>query len=61
MKRKAEVVVEDADITACYFRRLVDEGVPTMAAISITGSYIQSLIIAERADEDPSEPWQKDT
>lgn len=53
-----EKILAHADLTACYFRALVDKGVPMVAAIQLTSSYVSSCQIVENSNQPPREPWQ---
>lgn len=57
---KTEQVIADAEVAACFFRALIDKGVPTFAAVSITSSYLSGKMISDRSGEKPKEPWEGD-
>jgi len=57
---KRNQIIADAEVTALYFRQLIAEGVPSMAAMSLTSSYVSGLIIARAHEEKPREPWEGD-
>jgi hypothetical protein len=54
-----EQIIEDAEIAAAYLRSLIEKGVPMMAAVSLTSSYISSFAIRDLGDDPPKEPWQE--
>lgn len=54
-----EKVLEHAEITACYFRSLIDKGLSPNQAISLTCSYIQYVVLTDQPK--PPEPWEKPT
>lgn len=55
---KAEKVLADAEIAACYLRALLDKGVPMIAAVQLTSSYCSALLISEKGDDKPKPPWE---
>ena len=52
-----EKVVNDATMAAVYFRTLVAEQVPVIAAVSLTSAYIGASRIADNSERPPTEPW----
>lgn len=56
---KTEQILADAEVAACYLRALTDRGVPMMAAVSLTCSYVSSKQIVDRGSDSPREPWQE--
>ncbi len=59
MSDKTKKVADDATLAAVYFRTLVAEQVPVLAAIQLTSAYISAGRIAEQGDKPPREPWQE--
>lgn len=57
-KITVERVVEHAELAACYFRALAEKGVPAMAAVNLTGSYVGAVVITQASGENPQEPWE---
>ena len=57
--QKTEDVIAQASAAALFFRRLIDEGVPVQAAISMAGQYVVGQVMTERLHEKPSEPWEE--
>lgn len=55
-----EKIIADAEIAACYFRALCDKGVPAMAAVSLTSSYVSAHQLSRSANEEPRKPWEPD-
>lgn len=55
---KTERVLEHAEVTAVFFRALVDRGVPVAPAAQLTASYVSTVVITEASGEKPREPWQ---
>lgn len=55
---KTEKILADAEIAATFLRALIDKGVPMMAAVSLTSSYITSHAITEASKDKPREPWE---
>ena len=53
---KAEDVMEWAEVTALFFRRLVGEGIPADAAVKMTCAFVSSLVLVPDVEE-PTEPW----
>jgi len=60
MSLTVERILADAEIAATYFRALCDKGVPAMAAVSLTSSYVSGHIISRGANEEPRKPWEPD-
>lgn len=56
---KAEKILADAEVAACYLRALVDKGVPMMAAVNLTCSYVSSYQITQASKDEPREPWRE--
>ncbi len=54
-----EKVLEDAEIAATYLRALIDKGVPMVAAVSLTSSYVQAHQITESQKSEPKKPWEE--
>lgn len=52
-------VLEDAEVAAVYLRALIEKGVPMMAAVSLTSSYVSSRQIVDGSKDKPQEPWEK--
>lgn len=52
-------VLDDAECAAVFFRALVEKGVPAVAAVNLTGSYISSRQITDAQRDRPDEPWNK--
>lgn len=57
---KTEKIIEDAEVAAVYLRALIDKGVPMMAAVSLTQSYVSANRISESAKDEPRKPWEGD-
>lgn len=55
---KTEKILEDAEVAAVYLRALIDKGVPMVAAVNLTSSYVTSIRFTEASKEAPREPWQ---
>jgi hypothetical protein len=53
-----EKIIADAEVAACYLRTLLANGVPMIAAIQVTSSYVSARLISERGESPPREPWQ---
>jgi hypothetical protein len=56
--KRPEQIIADAEVAACYLRALVDKGVPMMAAIQLTSSYVSSYQITQASKDEPREPWE---
>lgn len=56
---KSERILADAEVAAVFLRALIDKGVPMMAAVSLTSSYISSYQITQASKDEPREPWQE--
>lgn len=56
---KTERILADAEVAAVLLRALIDKGVPMMAAVSLTSSYISSYQITQASKDEPREPWQE--
>jgi hypothetical protein len=56
---KTERILADAEVAAVFLRALIDKGVPMMAAVSLTSSYISSYQITQASKDEPREPWQE--
>lgn len=54
-----ERILADAEMAAIFLRALIDKGVPMMAAVSLTSSYISSYQITQASKDEPREPWQE--
>lgn len=54
----SERIIAHAEIAACYFRSLVEKGVPVTAAVSLTSTYVQSVQFIDAGKEAPKEPWE---
>lgn len=54
----ADKVMDHAEAAARFFRHLVEEGVPVQAAISMAGTYVQSIVLVEIGGEKPDQPWE---
>lgn len=55
---KTERIIADAEIAAVYLRALIDKGVPMMAAVNLTSSYVSSYQITQASKDEPREPWK---
>ncbi|HEY9465851.1 MAG TPA: hypothetical protein VIR54_22305 [Vicinamibacterales bacterium] len=55
---KTEQILADAEVAAIYLRALIDKGVPMMAAVSLTSSYVHACRFTDEAKREPREPWQ---
>jgi hypothetical protein len=53
-------ILADAEIAAAYFRALCDKGVSPGHAVSLTTSYISTVVIARISAERPREPWESE-
>ena len=58
-KVKTEEVIDQATAAALFFRRLIDEGVPTQAAIQMAAKYVEAQVISDMLDEAPTQPWEE--
>jgi hypothetical protein len=58
MAIETERILEDAEIAAMFLRALVDKGVNMNAAVSLTCSYMSSVMMGRRMDDKPDEPWK---
>ena len=56
---KTELILEDAETAAVYFRALCDKGVPVQASVSLTASYVSANQITRAQREEPKEPWSE--
>lgn len=56
-----ETVLADAEIAAQYLRALTDKGIAMSAAIALTSSYIQTLVLVRAGQQKPKEPWEKES
>lgn len=56
---KTERILADAEVAAVFLRALIDKGVPMMAAVNLTSSYISSYQITQASKDEPREPWQE--
>lgn len=54
-----EKILQDAEVAATYLRALVDKGVPMVAAVPLTSSYVSARQIVEGNKDGPSEPWKE--
>jgi hypothetical protein len=52
-----EKIIADAEVAALYFRTLIAQGVPAMAAVQLTSAYVSGRLITEASREPPKEPW----
>lgn len=59
MTPRTEQIIEDAEVAATYLRALIDKGVPVMAAVQLTSSYLSSYQITRASKDEPREPWQE--
>jgi hypothetical protein len=50
-------IIADAEVAAVYFRALLANGVPAMAAVQLASSYVSARLITESNKEPPKEPW----
>jgi len=53
-----ERILEDAEVAAMYLRSLIERGVPMVAAVTLTSSYVQSRQFVEAGKDKPREPWE---
>lgn len=53
-----ERIIEDAELAAVYLRALLDRGLPAMAAVTLTGNYINARVFTESQKAKPREPWE---
>lgn len=58
MRLTTEKIIADAEVAACYLRALTDKGVPMMAAVSLTQSYVSAHQITEASKDEPRKPWE---
>lgn len=52
-----EKIKADASVAAVYFAALLANGVPLVAAVTLTGNYAMAVRIAESQREEPPQPW----
>lgn len=54
----SDKIIEDAEVAAVYLRALVDRGVPMVAAIQLTASYVSARQITNAHRDEPKPPWE---
>lgn len=59
-KHKPTEVIGHAEAAALYFRTLLDEGVPTSAAIQMAAMYSVSMAHGDQGDEPPRRAWEEE-
>ena len=57
-KLKVEDVIDQAAAAALFYRQLIDQGVPVAAATSMAGQFVVGHVMAEMAEEKPTQPWE---
>lgn len=58
---RTEKVIEDAELAATYFRTLVANGMHSVHATQICGSYVQYRLVMEASKDKPRDPWDPPT
>ncbi len=56
---KTETIISEAEIVATFFRALINNGVPMLAATNLASTYIISIRSAAANNERPREPWEE--
>jgi len=56
---QTEKILEDAEAAAVFLRALVAKGVPLMAAVNLTSSYLSARQITDSQKDTPKEPWER--
>ncbi len=54
-----ERILEDAEIAALFLRALLDKGIPIVAALHLTSSYVTARQLVDAQKDKPREPWSE--
>lgn len=57
-KLKAEDVIGHAEAAALFFRTMIGEGIPVLAATQMACSYVGALLLTGEHGKEPKRPWE---
>lgn len=55
-----EQITKDADTAVTYLNALLAKKVERADAVSMTASYMTTVVMARSLPQEPREPWEKD-